>query len=76
LKDQPGWHYNIDPETEEFTVTTPTSRHYNSNIEHNDHSQQIEVEKTDHIAPVTPTPRPWLTRCPKAATRSDEPAPF
>jgi len=75
LKDQPGWSYEVNPETGEFTVTTPTSRHYSSSTR-NDHPQQIEVEKSDHAAPTVPTPRPWLTHCRKPATHSDEPAPF
>lgn len=73
LKDQPGWHYNIDPETGEFTVTTPTSRHYRSNLERNVRPQQLEVEKSDHAVPA---PRPWLTHRSKSAAQSDEPAPF
>src|SRR5215217_682138 len=76
LKDQPGWRYDLNPETGEFTVTTPTSRHYSSETERNDHPQRVEVEKSDHIAPEVPTPRPWLTHCRKSTTQSEESAPF
>jgi|SRR5215217_1684148 len=74
LKDQPGWRYDIDPETGEFTVTTPTSRHYRSSLRNDD--LQPEVEKSDRIAPTAPSPRSWLTYCRKPASKSDEPAPF
>jgi len=75
LKDQPGWSYDIDPATGEFTVTTPTQRHYSSSTQE-DHPQRMAVEKSDHAAPTVTTPRPWLTRCPKVTAQTDEPAPF
>jgi hypothetical protein len=64
LKNHPGWHYTIDPETREFTVTTPTSRRYSSNIR-DDCPQQTTVEKTDHrVSPVPPS-RSWFSSCAK-----------
>jgi hypothetical protein len=75
LKDQPGWHYRINPTTREFTVTTPTRRHYSSSIR-DDCPQQTTVEKTDHAAPTVPTPRSWFAPCAKTTTQPAEPAPL
>jgi hypothetical protein len=67
LKDQPGWRYTIDPTTREFTVTTPTSRRYRSNIR-DDCPQQTDVEKTDHRVSPVPTARSWFSSCTKTTT--------
>jgi hypothetical protein len=69
LKDHPGWNYTVDPVTREFTVTTPTSRRYRSNIR-DDCPQQTDVEKTDHVAPTVPTPRSSFAPCAKTTTRT------
>jgi hypothetical protein len=75
LKDQPGWHYNINPVTREFTVTTPTSRQYRSSIR--DHCpQQTQVEKTDHADRTVPSSRSSFIPCTKTTTRPVEPAPI
>jgi hypothetical protein len=75
LKDHPGWHYNINPVTREFTVTTPTSRRYSSSIR-DDCPQQTHVEKSDHRVSPVPTPRSWFIPCTKTTTQPTEPAPF
>jgi hypothetical protein len=75
LKDQPGWHYTVDPTTREFTVTTPTSRRYRSNIQ-DDCPQQTTVEKTDRVIPTVPSSRSWFGSCTKTTTRPVEPAPI
>jgi hypothetical protein len=75
LKDQPGWRYTVDPTTREFTVTTPTQRHYSSNIR-DDCPQQTHVGKTDHRVSPVPSSRSRFGSCAKTVTLAVEPAPI
>jgi hypothetical protein len=68
LKNHPSWRYTVDPETREFTVTTPTRRRYRSTIERDDRPQQTDVGKSDHRVPPVPPPRPRLGPCTKTTT--------